>query len=116
MKYFKVMNGKLVTIRPWPKRLTKKRALELSIRKWEAVVETGWQNLAKNKDGGWKTCALCCLYIEQDPVCFGCPVAEHVDRTGCRGTPYELRYEDGPQLELDFLKKVYLDKYGETYP
>lgn len=114
MKYFEVVNGRLVKIRPWPKRLTKKRALQLSIRKWKALVDAGFLYLADAEDGSYLTCALCYLYIDSD--CSGCPIADYVDDTGCDGTPYETRQGENPQKELDFLKEVYLDKYGEEYP
>ncbi|KKN47681.1 hypothetical protein LCGC14_0660040 [marine sediment metagenome] len=114
MRYFQVVNGRVNRIRPWPKTLTKKRALQLSIRKWKTVVED-FSVLTADEDGGWMTCALCHLYIENDR-CSGCPVAEHVNDEGCNSTPYVNRHENNPQEELDFLKEVYLNKYGEEYP
>ncbi len=111
MKYFEVIDGRLKRIRPWPKKLTKKRALQLSIRKWELFVESKDDVLNEGADS---TCALCQLYIDKY-CCGGCPIAEYVGDANCGSTPYEDRY-DNPQLELDFLKEVYLDKYGEEYP
>ena len=113
MKYFDVIDGRFEIIRPWPKSLTKKRALQLSIRKWEVYVEFHRPG-EYFADGAGETCALCQLYAE-DFYCKGCPVAEYVDDHGCLGTPYAKRFSD-PKLELDFLKEVYLDKYGEGYP
>ena len=55
-------------------------ALEDSIQKWEDIV-------AGDKiDMGWGDCALCDEFLRR--CCEGCPVAEHVDREGCRDTPY----------------------------
>ncbi len=115
MAYFEIVNNRLVRIRDWPKRLTKKRALQLSIRKWEF--------LAKNKDvedGGSRTCALCFLHSNDYPdiVCVGCPIFNYTGFDLCFGTPYIENScdEDYEELELAFLKKVYLDKYDENCP
>ncbi|KKK77396.1 hypothetical protein LCGC14_2854060 [marine sediment metagenome] len=119
MKYFEVNDTDgdpyLDLVREWPQKLTKERALQLSIRKWEFIVDAG----AKFPDDGGLTCALCELYAEI-PNCMGCPVAEFVEQPGCIGTPYG-NYMRGYTLEaatkeLAFLKEVYLAKYGEEYP
>lgn len=66
-------------------------ALQGSIKKWEQIVNgDGFDNGADN-------CPLCVMfnYVEADEPewaldgCFGCPVAEHVQESGCMRTPYE---------------------------
>lgn len=114
MKYFDVVDGTLEVIRPWPKKLTKKRALQLSIMKWKTLVDAFEAKVIVLSDGAEGTCALCQLYIS-NWGCDGCPISDYVGLSGCEGTPYVDIY-DNPQLELDFLKEVYLDNYGEEYP
>ena len=108
MKYFEKAGRGLIRTRHWPKKLTKKRALQLSIRKWEAIVE---YEISHYLSGGDVTCALCSLYDGED--CEGCLIAEYTGNSNCQDTPY---YDGDPKAELAFLKEVYLDKYGEEYP
>lgn len=67
-------------------------ALQGSIKKWEAIANgTGF-------DDGPRNCPLCIEFAdvyEENSIdewrregCCGCPVAEHVEDSGCGQTPY----------------------------
>lgn len=81
--------------------------LELSIEKWEDVVDKGL-----DADQGWENCALCEKYFPSgcsDP-CKGCPIFEKTGKHFCDGTPYEKYQitadEDIAKEEVEFLKSL----------
>jgi hypothetical protein len=84
-----------------------RRALEGSIRKWEAIVA------GTGEDWGTSNCPLCTEFYAFVGVdgdnCRGCPVRERTGYGLCDGSPYE-RYvpgnREGAQEELDFLKSL----------
>jgi hypothetical protein len=58
------------------------KALEGSIKKWEAIVA------GTAGDKGDDNCPLCKLFLWlQD--CEGCPVKEKTGRMSCEGSPYD---------------------------
>ena len=89
-------------------------ALELSIKKWEDVVQ------GKGRGLGASNCALCQIYLVERTTdfCKGCPVCEKTSYTNCVKTPYteyELAYEQKrpdeelieiAKRELEFLKSL----------
>lgn len=87
-------------------------ALKDSIAKWKGIVE------GTGKDEGAVNCPLCHKfnkwyiggYVRND--CDGCPVKQHTEQDGCRGSPYEdyenLDEDDG-QEELQAAKQAELD-------
>ena len=111
MKRFKVTNNVLELYRPFPK-LWRKKAFELSIEKWEAIVNHLEESNSKSIDSqGFETCALCELYFEF--CCSGCPISENTGMEGCEGTPQEHEPTLGQaKLELLYLKQL----YGKLYP
>lgn len=91
-----------------------KKALELSIKKWEKIAKTG--NIDKL---GPEDCPLCRLFWKES--CTDCPVARFTDKRYCDGTPYDFFQHVQPdsltsetvkeikkhaQLEVDFLKSL----------
>ena len=88
-----------------------KELLELSIEKWQTIVDHIKSHIGKSrmvKDGGKWTCTCCLRYFENH--CYACPIYEYKSRTHCEETPYAL-YQDKPNLtnakkEVAFLKKV----------
>lgn len=88
--------------------------LELSIQKWEFVLEHYDEIHA---DGGSNTCALCMRYDPSGfvvPRCGGCPVRKATGQPGCVGSPFmkfhkatcaDERYVAAAQ-ELEFLKSL----------
>lgn len=70
-------------------------ALELSIVKWESVVQyhqsPAGRALAAQavwlEDDGPMTCGLCMLYYDEQ--CVGCPIARRTGHALCLGTPYQ---------------------------
>lgn len=94
-------------------------ALELSIEKWEDIVEhlsmiDDIKEYDKALEDGGDNCALCCLFRDRVNVCVGCPVSA-AGGYKCNDTPYtkfdkaEREYDCGEMLkyaleELEFLK------------
>jgi hypothetical protein len=89
-----------------------RRALEGSIRKWEAIVA------GTGKDLGASNCPLCAEFYDAVDVdeetgeeinCRGCPVRDRTEHDLCGGSPYE-RYAPGnrevAREMLDFLKSL----------
>lgn len=91
-----------------------KKALELSIKKWEKIAKTG--NIDKL---GPEDCPLCKLFWKGG--CIGCPVYDYTNEVYCGGTPYDFfqyvqpdsptpettkEIKEHAQLELDFLKSL----------
>jgi len=81
-------------------------ALELSIQKWQDIVN------GKGDDAAYLNCALC--KREHGEVCGGCPVKQKTGKTDCRNSPYigycraekklvKLRWA---KKELEFLKSL----------
>ncbi len=115
MKYFEISgnphntNPYVDLIKEFPRTMKRKRALELSILKWETIVNY----LKINKDeviyNDSDTCALCTLYVG----CLRCPVALAVREEGCYGTPWkELANLYDAQAELGFLKEIWNNLYS----
>lgn len=67
---------------------TVEEAFDLSITKWETLVEiTAGGRLIL--DGGTQTCGLCMLSSERDSdLCYNCPIAKWTGYDVCHGTPY----------------------------
>lgn len=95
-----------------------RKALELSIQKWEAIVA------GTGGDRGSHDCELCTMFLRHD-FCRGCPVFQRTGRESCCGTPWDKwtllvkdqsfhggRWANTPeqkaaaQDELDFLKSL----------
>jgi hypothetical protein len=76
-------------------------ALELSIQKWEDIVN------GKGENEGLSNCALCKLYYGSvwGFHCHNCPIMKRAGLPFCRGTPYK-RFPtlDEAKKELNFLK------------
>lgn len=88
-------------------KLTKKRAMELSIAKWEMVARKMIDSPRNNdKYNLVKSCALCSLYISN--VCKDCPVSQYTKATGCEGTPLNIHKSNIDEAKdmVVFLKKV----------
>ena len=85
---FKLVDGYVVRLRPFPK-LTRKTALAFSIKKWEFMVRHLKNGKRVNYDGSAWTCSLCTLYLNKVSIgCEGCPVREKTGRNFCYGTPF----------------------------
>ena len=68
--------------------LTKRQAIEVSIVKWEQLVDLCSQGKLVD-DGGIQTCGLCALYFYGHMhECEECPI-KNVGHMGCTGTPYK---------------------------
>jgi len=122
---FKVnADGCLVWKSGRPPRVTKANALELSISKWEFIVEWLKKGRQLNEDGSNETCGLCLLYNnpkkEYGPgaACQGCLVRAYTGRQYCAGTPYytlgidgvdasALSAVDATTAELEFLQSLH---------
>ncbi len=52
---------------------------------WDSIAiwEDRAQGLINNKH-----CPLCTAFGEQELVCVGCPIQQHVGKIGCNDTPY----------------------------
>lgn len=100
--------------------------LELSIRKWEVIVEAG----GGVSDGAGSTCALCVMgeaHSDCDP-CANCVVKAYTGLSQCGGTPYiaycHYRTKASAQKMVDFLKSLRESEFkvgdlvslGEGYP
>ena len=104
---FTVEDGRLTV--DWPITGHEEDPLELSIQKWQVIVnayDAGEPDYIR--DGGIYTCALCATYRHSG--CDGCPVMEATGFDYCGGSPY-ARYVDAEydciaaaKLELEFLK------------
>ena len=100
LDYFAIdsVDGELILNKPFPKRMSQKRALELSIAKWHLMVEN-----KLTYDGEAYTCALC----QRNDDCLRCPVG------GCAGTPYGWdRGMRRNRAELKFLQDLHTELYG----
>jgi len=121
MKYFEIKQYQGVMcidlIKEFPKTMKRKRALELSILKWETIVNYLKINEGKVIDNDGDTCALCELYVNRMPwtaeECGRCPVALMAGTEGCYSTPWRGKaslYD--AQAELEFLKEIWNDLYS----
>ncbi len=85
MQRFKNTGGVIGLRKPFPKRMTWKKALELSIEKWEFVKAEG---SAVDWCGGGYTCALCrrAGFESGEANCNICPVGKKTgeDRDAAR--------------------------------
>lgn len=114
-------------LKDFPKRINVKRAIELSIEKWEVIAEWHKKNPGSNKQVnhiGALNCCLCRKYntgifycLKQDISCLKCPVYIKTGRQYCEDTPYEIYTADGlwpneksylvlAQDEVNFLKSL----------
>ena len=112
MKRFKVTNNELVLLKPFPK-LWKKKALQLSIKKWEAIADYLEENkqVGTINSNGVVTCALCQLYIDKTR-CGECPIKEDTGKDGCFGTPQSHEPTlSNARLELHYLRNLYNKLY-----
>lgn len=91
---------------------SKAEALELSIRKWQVLLELA-EGGRKIDDGATETCGLCQWhFVFGIKWCEDCPVQIKTGRPGCNGTPYvDYHNADGPEeaadaarLEIEFLE------------
>lgn len=83
--------------------------LELSIQKWEFIVD-GYKELGSSVtigDGSCDTCALCKAYYSCED---GCPVFLHTNIDGCEETPYKDHLAnpclETAQAQVNFLKSL----------
>jgi len=105
MKMFRVVDG---VLRPIPEFLpTIRNALDLSIAKWEFILNYLETTGILLYDGGNGTCGLCCAY----DYCHYCPI-EQAGHKGCINTPYvDYLYAEtleehiaAAKAEIEFLK------------
>ena len=94
--------------KPFPKRMTWKKALELSIKKWEFILS---ERKAGNHIHGNGVCDTCALCHRANSSCGDCPVYKKTGFSQCRKTPYTRavasRYAvEDVQAEIDFLKSL----------
>lgn len=100
--------------------LTKERAIDLSIKKWEAIIANGGNNLTKGDAinlGIWNfsgTCGLCEKYKDyekNDNQCFKCPFNCNL-QYGCSNLShvwfkwYSERNKETAQAVLDALVEL----------
>ena len=88
---FIVSNGRLQTTHEFLP--TPENALDLSIAKWEFILNYLETVGIPLQDGANETCGLCCAYY----ICVSCLV-RHAGYKGCMDTPYE-DYLDAETLE-----------------
>lgn len=95
-------------------------AFDISIAKWEFIVQQMRENGLVILDGGTNTCGLCMMFREWsdelgDETCGDCPVVLHTGMDGCNETPYEDFYPHkktveqkiaAAEAELVFLKML----------
>ena len=88
MNMFEVINNGLIVTDEF--KPTIRNALDLSIAKWEFILEHLYATGDKIIDGGETTCGLCQLYSHDEEVrsCPSCPI-EIAGNIGCINTPYE---------------------------
>ena len=114
-------NYKLQRTEDFPE-VTEENALDLSIAKWEAIVQIIEEEQVKVREQGHSTCALCQLHrmdLNTTPFwdeyeCGKCVVYSRVGEESCEGTPYnEFTDADTPQEQLvaaikqvEFLKSL----------
>ena len=103
---FKIVSHEVVLVESFPDNMTDAKALELSIRKWQFIVDNF---PAAYWDSGDDTCALCHLYLF-NAKCVGCPVQYATKESSCYCTPYDEWREvpslESAQNELKFLKSL----------
>ena len=85
-------------------------ALELSIEKWQDIVDGTGEELED------KNCALCKLYNKkeenEESNCLPCPIYKRTGKKYCQNTPYEeyycypIRGKKKAEAELEFLKSL----------
>ena len=122
---FTIVGGELVYEGDDPTSV--EEALDISIAKWEYIVEHYYEFDTDRydgsfQDGGPDTCGLCMMFF-YDRDCDGCPVMEATGKPCCYDTPYnehaDATYEKElteetrriARKELDFLKSL-KNKYG----
>lgn len=105
-------DGVIELKKPFPKRMTWKKALELSIQKWEFILSEVEEENDVYANGAGNTCALCCKAGHVTTMdCGLCPVYKRTGEHACGETPYvraitgDYQIED-VQVELDFLKSL----------
>ncbi len=81
-----------------------KKAMEGSIKKWEAIVRGG-------QDDGIDNCPLCKLYFKND--CKRCNVYVYKERNYCRDTPYDAWRKH--QEHNHTSKVLHADPPGDQY-
>ena len=105
---FKVVNGVVVRGKDYPKKITKKNALALSVAKWKFMVT---QKEPLPDDGGADTCALCHAYQDDCSTCTVCPVKQKTGHGLCWGSPYIDAFDLlGAKAELAFLQSLKVKK------
>ena len=104
-------DGEIGLTKPFAKRMTWAKALELSIQKWEFILSEVENNNSVKEDGGDETCALC--YRKDLPgwqhCTSKCPVGKGTGSYGCNNTPYKnVDFEVTKTIiaEVDFLKSL----------
>jgi hypothetical protein len=88
---------------------TVQEAVELSIQKWEAIVQKQKGQSGKEISGtGCFSCGLCHMFMGSDGTCDGCLVYRTTGKICCHDTPYtdfEKSYSvEDAQREVEFLK------------
>ena len=106
-------DGYIKLKKPFPKRMSWKRALEFSIQKWEFILSEVESGELVRCCGRGNTCALCYKHDLMDEEngysCEGCPVAKKTGWGNCADTPYHTVKYTNPetiQAEIDFLKSL----------
>ena len=63
-------------------------ALQESIAHWERLYAC--EDYGCMAAEGWhsNSCKLCDLFLDEKPMCYGCPVAKKADTICCYGTPW----------------------------
>lgn len=77
--------------------MTKEQTIQLSIEKWEDIVNH------QGIDDGGNDCALCHQYI----LCLKCPIHELAGKFDCRDTPYQkwIKHQINEHPDLIFKSK-----------
>ncbi len=104
----------------FPEDMSQEKAKELSVAKWEFIVNEISQGRDVYYDGGNSTCALCFLYNKKETslqdVCEGCPINKKGNYYLCNRTPFMRVTQDlkkngclkltHARKELAFLKSL----------
>lgn len=118
MTEFILFNEQVLVGPDWVAPEDEEEAINLSVNKWQFVVESLESSTSLVNDGGWTTCALCQIYDRGNHErCYGCPVVERTGLPGCENTPYREYREalkrgdrtaalDAARREVEFLQSL----------
>ena len=74
--------GEIKCVGKWP--TTKKPAIQASIDKWRAVVDSLEGGMKEIPFANEENCSLCHLYLNGWNNCAGCPIYEKTGRQFCQ--------------------------------